>query len=253
MALNLKLPYILKTSKMDCRVIIIDDEPLLRERLKNLISEYPFLRVVAECENGKTALTEISRHQPNVIFIDIQMPLIDGFRVLDHIDYSDLLVIFITAYDQYAVKAFEYKAFDYLLKPITRARFKQTILRIKNSFEDKSIGQKNNQIFVKSGRTINKVDVRNITHIEASNNHIKVHTFEKTYKSRTTLSNFIKENHIPELSRVHRSYVANFLNVEGITQISKGEYFIKLKNGRIIPTSKKYSAAVEDYFINENY
>ena len=230
---------------MSYQIMIVDDEPLVRERVRDLLKGYTQFTVCNESVDGEAAIQAIRQHQPDVLFIDIKMPKLNGFAVLDAIEISSTLVIFITAYDSFAVKAFDYAAFDYLVKPITIERFAKTMNRVNHALSQKHQGQTVDTITIRSSGVLYKLPISAITHLEAANNYVKVHTPEHCYPTRSTLTKLINCLSNFGFVRVHRSYAINSRSITSMTHVYKGEYLIKLVSGRVIPTSKAYSEAVK--------
>jgi len=233
------------------RVILIDDEPLARSLLKNFLHEIENLEIVGEYENGFEGLKGITELKPDLIFLDIQMPKLNGFEMLELLD--DLpLVIFVTAYDQYAIKAFENNAVDYLLKPFAQDRLiaavdkaKELIQKPLNSNPVKKLIETHqnqldtiDRIAVKTGNKIKIIYIEDVEYLESQDDYVMIYTAEGKHLKQKTMKFF--ENYLPPQAfiRVHRSYM---VRVDFVTQIElyeKDSYIIKLKNGQTIPVSK---------------
>lgn len=233
------------------RVILIDDEPLARSLLKNFLNEIEGLEIIGEFENGFEGLKGITELKPDLVFLDIQMPKLNGFEMLELLDELPY-VIFVTAYDQYAVKAFENNAVDYLLKPYAQDRLvvaiekaKELIQKPLNSNHVKElIDTHQNQvdtidrIAVKTGNKIKIIYIEEVEYLESQDDYVMIYTPEGKFLKQKTMKFF--ENHLPQQAfiRVHRSYMVRVDFVKQIELYEKDSYIIKLKNGQIIPVSK---------------
>ena len=232
------------------KLIIIDDEPLARSIVKEYLQSYTQLEVVEECADGFEGLKAIKQHQPNLIFLDIQMPKINGFEMLELVD-NPPAVIFTTAFDEYAIKAFEAHAVDYLLKPFSKDRFDKSI--------QKWIAQKNNsevqpasalletasqspvqrdRIVVKNGTKIKIIPVQDILYFEAADDYVKIHTKEGAFLKNKTMSFFEKLLDPLQFVRSHRSYIINIQEVSRIDAYEKDSHVAILKSGQQIPVSQ---------------
>ncbi len=233
------------------RVILIDDEPLARSLLKNFLNEIEGLEIIGEFENGFEGLKGITELKPDLVFLDIQMPKLNGFEMLELLDELPY-VIFVTAYDQYAVKAFENNAVDYLLKPYAQDRLvvaiekaKELIQKPLNSNHVKElIDTHQNQvdtidrIAVKTGNKIKIIYIEEVEYLESQDDYVMIYTPEGKFLKQKTMKFF--ENHLPQQAfiRVHRSYMVRVDFVKQIELYEKDSYIIKLKNDQIIPVSK---------------
>ena len=229
------------------KAIIIDDEPLARSIVKAYLNNYEDIEVVAECNNGFEGVKSIEEHQPDLLFLDIQMPKINGFEMLELLD-RDVSVIFTTAFDEYAINAFEASAVDYLLKPFTQERFDKSITKWKNSNSSgntESIGELINQqpsdnrrIVVKENGNIQIIPTEDILFIEAYDDYVKVHTKEKYYLKKKTMNYY--ENSLLKTTffRIHRSYILNINKLTKIESFEKNSYRATLTNGTVIPISR---------------
>ena len=226
------------------KVIIADDEPLVRKRIASLIEPHREFHIVAQTSSGEKTIDALKKYSPDILFLDIKMPKGDGFSVLNKINNENLLIIFITAYDEYAVLAFEFEAFDYILKPITRNRFEKTLQRLKKSLLSNQTKQK--AITVEINKELSHVALSQVTHIEADDNYIKIHYSGGYYKKRMTIKSIADQLIHDNFTRVHRSYIVNQAHVTSIVKLSPGEYLIKLSSGRIIPTARSYKKIVQE-------
>ncbi len=233
------------------KVVIIDDEKLARDLIRSFLTAYPNMEIAAECENGFEGIKSINKHKPDLIFLDIQMPKLNGFEMLELIE-EDLNIIFSTAYDQYALKAFEVNAVDYLLKPFSRERFdeavKRVIIRIEKS-EPSVLNSKNlannfvlkdeilKRIVVKKNHKIEIIPVDQIHYLEAQDDYVKIVTKESSSLKQNRMKFF--EEHLPDsFVRIHRSFLVNLNYVKQIDLIAKDSHAVLLKNGKQLPVSK---------------
>ena len=229
------------------KILIIDDEILARENIKNHLKSFSKIKVVGESSNGFDGYQAIKKHQPDLVFLDIQMPKINGFEMLELIEEKPK-IIFITAFDEYALKAFETGAIDYLLKPFSKERFKQAIEKcLTHSFEKPQkaveeytgdMPERQNRIVVKDRNEIQIVPVEHIKYIEAYDDYVKIHTSKKKHLKNTTM-NFLEKSLNPKLFiRVHRSYIINTDQLTKIESYKKNSYIAILKEGSKIPISR---------------
>lgn len=228
------------------KVIIIDDEPLARSVVSEYLSSHGDFSIVDECNNGYEGLKSIEEHQPDLIFLDIQMPKINGFEMLELLDHQPN-VVFTTAYDQYALKAFDAAAVDYLLKPFSQERFDQAIEKLSDSksSEEVTIADIPNKqpdehlrIVIKDRDTIKIIPTKDVSCIEAYDDYVKVHTKEKTYLKKKTLTHYERSLNPSDFVRVHRSFVINIHFLTGIENYEKNSYRAILSDERRVPISR---------------
>jgi len=231
------------------KIITIDDEPLARSIVKEYLQKYPELEVVQECNDGFEGFKAIQQHHPDLIFLDIQMPKINGFEMLELLDQAPA-VIFTTAFDEYAIKAFEAHAIDYLLKPFSQDRFDKAIQKWK---EQKVSSQKNTEdlletasyspaqsqrIVVKTGSKIKIIPVHDVLYLEAADDYVKVHTQEGNFLKNKTMSHFEKTLDPQQFVRSHRSYIINIQQITRIDPYEKDNHVAILKSGAKVPVSR---------------
>ena len=228
--------------------IIADDEPLIRERIAWLLSQEPDLEVLAECGQGLETLEAIRKHRPDIVFLDIQMPAMDGFEVLNEVKEGEVkVVVFITAYDHYAVKAFSYGAVDYLLKPFNQKRFQQCVQRAKQHL-DAFHGQpyrKSPPLLVREAGQYRLVDTADILYVQADGNYVLLHTRAETYRVRNTLKKLevVLES---SFARIHHSHLINLSQIRRFEHIYRGDYFFFLGEGeKKVPSSHSYRETVK--------
>jgi len=233
------------------KVVIIDDERLARELIRNYLNNFSNLEIAAECENGFEGIKSINEFKPNLIFLDVQMPKLNGFEMLELID-EDLNIIFSTAYDQYALKAFEVNAIDYLLKPFSRVRFDDAVNRVLDRIDStepiiqkpKELSNKfisRNEILkrivVKHNQKIAIIPVEQIIYLEAQDDYVKIVTKDGASLKQNRMRFF--EEHLPDsFVRIHRSYLVNINFVKQIDLISKDSHAVLIKDGKQLPVSK---------------
>lgn len=233
------------------KAIVVDDEPLAREVVLEYLEEYPEIQVVAECNDGFEGVKAAAQHQPDLIFLDIQMPKITGFEMLELLDVKPS-VIFTSAFDEYAIKAFETHAVDYLLKPFAKARFKQAVdkwMDQRDLVEAKQQVQAmletsvqapvyNERIVVKDRNTIKIIPAPDVHYLEAYDDYVKIHTAEGTYLKNKTMAFFEKTLDEKQFVRIHRSYIVQVPQITGLVPYEKDSYKLLLKTGVSLPVSK---------------
>ena len=231
------------------KVIIIDDEFLARSMVKEYLKKHPQLEVVAECGDGFEGLKAIQEHQPDLIFLDIQMPKISGFEMLELVE-NPPAVIFATAFDEYAIKAFEAHAIDYLLKPFDQERFDKAVSKFvaqnrpvaventKELLNDAQLPGSNNRIVVKNGSKIKIIPVSTVYYLEAADEYVKIHTAEGYFLKKKTMNFFESSLPAAQFVRCHRSYIVNVNEVTRIDPYEKDNYVAKLKAGPQVPVSR---------------
>lgn len=234
------------------KIIIIDDEPLARMVVGEYLQSHAGLEVVAECSDGFQGVKAIMQHKPDLIFLDIQMPKINGFEMLELLDTIPS-VIFATAFDEYAIKAFESNAVDYLLKPFSKERFDSAIEKYKSKSVTPASSEKNiqgllentakqpddkNRIVVKNGSDIRIVPVQDVMYIEAYDDYVKLFTKDTYYLKKKTMSYYEQVLDSEMFFRTHRSYIINLQELTKIEPLEKNTYIAILKNGKKIPLSR---------------
>jgi two-component system, LytTR family, response regulator len=234
------------------KVVIIDDEPLARSIVVEYLQNHKDILVVAECDNGYEGVKAITQHKPDLVFLDIQMPKINGFEMLELLDNMPS-IIFATAFDEYAIKAFETNAVDYLLKPFSKERFDLALEKwmakkgnegndgknIKNLLEnnEKQIEERT-RIVVKTNSEITIVPVTDIHYIEAYDDYVKIFTKDNYYLKKKTM-NYYEQVLDPALFfRVHRSFILNLQQLTRLEPLEKNSYIALLKSGKKIPLSR---------------
>lgn len=242
------------------KIVIIDDEPLARSIVVEYLQGVEGVEVVAQCDNGYEGVKAILQHKPDLLFLDIQMPKINGFEMLELLDTVPA-VIFATAFDEYAIKAFEANAIDYLLKPFSKDRFKLAIDKwlekkgsagvdaknIQNLLEstDKQIEERN-RIVVKNNSEISIVPVADIHYIEAYDDYVKIFTANSYFLKKKTM-NYYEQILEPTLFfRVHRSFIINLQQLTRIEPVEKNSHIALLKSGKKVPLSRPGYAKLKE-------
>lgn len=232
------------------KVIIIDDEPLARAVIKEYLLQHPQLQLADECGNGFEGVKAIQQHNPDLVFLDVQMPKITGFEMLELLD-NPPHIIFTTAFDEYAMQAFEANAVDYLLKPFSQERFNKAIGKWKDSKAIKhqpAVEQLIEQVskhpshaqrvVVKTGSKIKIIPLTEIQYLEASDDYVKIVTAEGSFLKKSTMSYFENVLDAGVFIRTHRSYIINIQQITRIDPYEKENHIAILKSGAKIPVSR---------------
>jgi two-component system, LytTR family, response regulator len=244
------------------RVLVVDDEPLAREKIRGMTADDPEVRVVGECSNGAEAIEAIQNLRPDLVLLDVQMPEVGGFALLEALKDEPLpAVIFITAYDHYAVKAFEFHALDYLLKPFDRERFAAALARAKRHFrreqqpadsdgldarilalleQMRETPRYHERLVVKSSGRVFFLNTGEIDWIEAEGNYVNIHTGKKSHLLRETISGLESQLDPREFVRIHRSAIVNISRIKELQPWSHGEYHVILHDGTRLTLSRSY-------------
>ena len=239
------------------KVIIIDDEPLARLIVTEYLQNTSDMEIVAECNDGFEGIKAISQHQPSLIFLDIQMPKINGFEMLELLPNAPA-VIFTTAFDEYAIKAFEANAIDYLLKPFSKERFDQAIEKWNNKqatenkqqlqqFIENTVKQpeERSRIVVKKGSDIRIIPVEEVYFIEAYDDYVKIFLKDSYYLKKKTMNYYEEVLDENNFVRVHRSFIINLNHLTKIEALEKNNYVAILKNDNRIPISRNSYAKLK--------
>ncbi len=243
---------------MAIRTILVDDEPLAREKLRGFLESEPDFEVIAECRDGAEALSTIESEKPDLVFLDVQMPELDGFEVLDRLGREHLpTVIFVTAYDQYALRAFEVHAVDYLLKPFDRERFRSALARAREQQKAAENREKLRALLderakypdrmeVKTSGRVVLLRVEEIDWIDAAGNYVKIHAGGESLTMRETMGR-IEQRLDPRLfMRIHRSTIVNIERIRELQQQFHGDYLVVLKNGQRLTLSRSYRDRIQE-------
>ncbi|MDJ1467818.1 LytR/AlgR family response regulator transcription factor [Xanthocytophaga flava] len=233
------------------RAIIIDDEPLARMIILEYLQDYPQIEVIQECNDGFEGIKAIQQHRPDLLFLDIQMPKINGFEMLELID-QPLAIIFTTAFDSYAIKAFDAHAIDYLLKPFSKERFDKALQKwIEQPATSEKIqgtsalletaSQLPNQqdrLVVKTGNNIRIIPTHEVLYLEADDDYVKIHTHAGVFLKSQTMQHFENVLDNQQFVRIHRSYIVQVQQITRIDPYQKDTYTAILKSGAKIPVSR---------------
>jgi len=242
------------------KALIIDDEQLARDLIQNYLADYNDLQIIGECENGFEGAMQIAGSKPDLVFLDIQMPKLNGFEMLELIE-NPPEIIFITAHNDFAIRAFELNAVDYLLKPYSRDRLISAVQKAadrirsgkakENKFEkllQQPLSEKLERIVVKSGSKIKVIPIDKIIYLEAQDDYIMVYTDEGKHLKQGTMKYY--EDHLDEsrFIRVHRSYIVKIDQVVQLEPYAKDNYILKLKNGSTLKISRSGLKNLKDKF-----
>jgi len=240
------------------RTMIVDDEPLARRGIRAQLKEEKDIEIISECRNGSEAVAAIEKQSPDLVFLDVQMPELDGFGVLDAVGVERMpAVIFVTAYDRYALRAFEVHALDYLLKPFDDERFGKAVQRARRQIERKSIDDLSSRLrgllddlqstrkyverlVVKSAGRIFFLSVAEIDWIEAADNYVRLHAGRESHLLRETMSSLEKKLDPAQFVRVHRSRIVNIRKIKELRPLFRGEYDITLRDGTRLESGRGY-------------
>ena len=241
------------------RTVIVDDEPLAREGVRMMLEEDSEISVVAECANGREALAAISEKEPDLIFLDVQMPEMGGFEVLEAVGAEQApQVIFVTAYNKYALQAFEAHALDYLLKPFTVERFSEALRRAKMQIQNEQNGELNRRlatlledlkpqakylerIVVKNSGRVSFLSVEEIIWIEAAESYVRFHAEGgKSYLIRGAISRLEAQLEPARFLRIHRSIIVSIKQIKEMQPLFHGDYEIVVKDGTKLTSSRSY-------------
>ncbi len=229
------------------RALIVDDEPLARSNLSVLLRRDPEIQIVSECGSGQAGLEQIRGEKPDLVFLDVQMPECDGFDVLELLG-NDLppAIVFVTAYDQYALRAFEAGALDYLLKPFDNARFDRALARAKERIlQAKDQPKKMERLAIKSAGEIVFLKISEIDWIEAADYYACLHVGAKSHLLRRSMSELERDLNAEAFCRVHRSTIVNLDRVRSLRTGEDGESEILLENGTTLRMSRSYRKQIQ--------
>lgn len=249
------------------KTLVVDDEPLARARICKLLENYDDISLLGECRNGKEALQQIQDYRPDLVFLDIQMPDFSGFDVLAKMEKDKLpFIIFVTAYDQYALKAFDVHAVDYLLKPYDNERFDRALqhakeqiftkdqatlhhrmLNVLQDFEQQHLDERLKLEIKDRGKTqvINLLDIQCV---EAQGNYLQLFLADRNCLIRQTLQSFEEEVQGHPFLRIHRSILININYITGKRYDGNGHYHFSLRNGKQLQSSRSYREDIQQYF-----
>lgn len=231
------------------KALIIDDEPLARSIIREYLLPHDFITVAQECNDGFEGVKAIQQHQPQLIFLDIQMPKINGFEMLELIEEPPA-IIFTTAFDEYAIRAFERHAVDYLLKPFSQERFDKAILKWTEQRQPPALSpvplletaslspQQSQRIVVKTGGRIRIIPIEEVHYLEAADDYVKIHTSDGNFLKNKTMGHFEQVLDGGQFVRTHRSYIVNVQRITRLDAHEKESWLALLTTGDRVPVSK---------------
>ncbi|HKO15300.1 MAG TPA: LytTR family DNA-binding domain-containing protein [Gemmatimonadaceae bacterium] len=253
------------TNNHKIRVAIADDEELARERMRALLSEHPDIEVVAECADGATALEQIAEQRPDLVFLDVQMPEADGFEVVEALENDATgqqppAIVFVTAHDDQALRAFEIHALDFLLKPFDQARFEKTLARARRQLSqtresvdarllallqdlrgEQRTPRHPERLIVKSGGRVFFLRTDEIDWVEAAGNYVRLHVKTEAHLLRESMKNMEARLDANLFVRIHRSAIVNIDRVKELEPWFHGEYIVIMRDGTRLTASRVYS------------
>ena len=235
------------------KAIIADDEDLARDLVKSFLQKHSNIEIIAECADGFNAVKTIHELKPDIIFLDVQMPKLTGFEVLELLEYKPI-IIFTTAYDEFAVKAFELNAIDYLLKPFSQERFDKAIAKAL-SIKQTNIPQQENKtqnlesyidentslierVVIKKASQLIVIPVENINYIESQDDYVMIYDEKNNYLKQKTMKYFESVLNKEKFIRIHRSYIVNIEKIQKVELYEKDSYLVILKNGNQLKASR---------------
>ena len=246
---------------MTLRIVIVDDEPPARARLRRLLEAHDEVEIVGECGDGASAVQAIETALPDLVVLDVQMPELDGFEVLRTLDVPKMpAVIFVTAFDKYAVRAFEVHALDYVVKPVEQARFDHALSRARqhlNEPQDAVAGLLRElarertyllRIPVRSDGRVKVIDLEDVDWLGAADNYVTIHAGGREYLVRDTIAAVERRLDPSQFARVHRSTIVRIDRIAELIPDLHGDFRIRLKNGAELALSRTYRARVEAQF-----
>jgi two-component system LytT family response regulator len=252
---------------MPLTVLIVDDEPLARDGLRMLLADDPEITAVQEARNGREAVQRLREERPDLVFLDVQMPEMDGFSVVQEIGPEHMpAVVFVTAHDQYAIRAFEINAIDYLLKPVTGERFGQSLARVKARLRTSEPNQRNQilslletiasppqylkRIAVSSAGKTSFVCVEDVDWIQAAENYAELHVAQARHLLHVAM-NALEKSLDPQIFvRIHRSFIVNLRRVKEVQPASHGEYMLLLHSGVRLQSGRTYHERIKALIAN---
>ena len=247
------------------RTLIVDDEPLARERVLSLLRQEEDFEVIGECANGPQAVAAIQRQSPDLVFLDVQMPGGSGFDVIQGVGSERMpAIVFVTAYDEYALRAFEVHALDYLLKPFGKDRFTEALKHARAALEHRRAGdlgrrllalvhdikpeqqERMDRLIVKSGGRVFFLRTDEIDWVEAAGNYVRLHLGEESHLFRETMNNMEGRLESRRFARIHRSRIVNVDRIRELQPWFNGEYVVILRNGTRLTLSRNYREKLQE-------
>lgn len=251
---------------MKIKTLIVDDEPIARDRVRRMLREESDIEIIGECGNGKEAVNFINEKQPDLVFLDIQMPEMNGFEAVQSISSEKVpAIIFVTAFDQYAIQAFDVHALDYLLKPFNRERFKRAVTRAREQIEKAQSGKIDERLaslladltsskkylerlVVKSVGRVFFLRTEEVDWIEAAGNYAKLHVGREGHLIRETMNGLESKLNPDKFLRIHRSTLVNIDRIKELNPLFSGDYTVMLKNGTELTLSRNYRDRLLELF-----
>jgi two-component system, LytTR family, response regulator len=245
------------------RTVIADDENLARQKLRILLAAEPGIHIVAECKNGQETLDALQAYRPDMLMLDVQMPDVDGFELLKRVSAEQMpIVIFTTAYDQYAIRAFEAHALDYLLKPFDRERLHRAIERARTELlkssdpeftkrllalltDAKPASRTDQRLVIKAAGRVVFLDVEEIEWIEAAANYVRLYAGKESYLLRGSIGRIAERLDPTQFVRIHRSTIVNVRNIRELQPCNSGEFMVILRNGKELSGSRGYRSMLQ--------
>lgn len=237
------------------RALIADDEAPARDKLQRWLAEQADIEVVAQSVDGLSAAEGIERLRPDVAFLDIQMPVLSGLEVAAQLEQQTApLLVFVTAFDEHAIKAFDLNAIDYLLKPYDKDRLVRTLVRIRARIQGgarpnaiaaaRAQTGSNERLLVPDGEKLQLIDSATIEWLEADDNYVHVHTASRGYLLRRTLQDILAQLGEQRFARIHKSAAVNIAAIKSFTPLFKGDYEVQLRDGGLLRLSRRYKDAL---------
>lgn len=221
------------------KILIVDDEAYARDKLRRLVAEHVADAVVSEARDGKEALDCIQKQQPDLVFLDIQMPEMDGITVASQLTASVPLIVFVTAYDQFALQAFDANAIDYLLKPYDEARFLRALKKVQERRVGTKKAQAEQHLLLNEKGRVTVIRLADILRLEAADNYVMIHTAQQQHMMRQTLSG-LQERLGKDFVRCHRSHIVRLDQIAQILPAQKGDAELVLQNDTRLPCSRQH-------------
>lgn len=242
------------------RVLVVDDEPLARRGIRQLLDSETDFEIVGECKNGREAVSALEKLSPELIFLDIQMPLLDGFSFIEKVGAQNLPeIVFVTAYDEYAIRAFEINALDYLLKPVDPERFQKTLERVREQIKNKQPRQMEQKlaallenlklpesekylerIAIKENGRVTFLNIDEILWISSEGNYVGLHTKGETHLLRETMDAIERKLDSRKFLRLRRSTIVRIEQIKELHPLFNGEFEVVLKSGTRLASSRRY-------------
>lgn len=232
---------------MKIRALIVDDEPPARASVRVLLRRDPQLEIIGECASGGEAVAAIRNLQPDIVFLDVQMPELDGFDVLEMLGADQPpVIVFVTAYDQFALRAFDAGALDYLLKPFDNQRFDRMLTRAKQKIHAESqLSRRSERLAIKSSGEVLFIPIADIDWIEAADYYSCLHVGDRTHLIRRSMSELEQDLRAARFCRIHRSAIVNLDRVRSLQLNSEGEYEVRLADGTSLALSRRFRKELE--------